>query len=333
MSELTTAVQEPLLKENKNRFVLFPIEHDDIWQYYKKAEASIWTAEEIDLHQDLSDWNDKLTEDERYFVKHVLAFFAASDGIVNENLAENFVNEVQYTEAKFFYGFQIMMENIHSETYSLLIDTLIKNPQEAKELFNAIETFDAIKKKADWALKWIDSPSFAERLIAFAAVEGIFFSGSFCSIFWLKKRGLMPGLTFSNELISRDEGLHCDFAVHLHNEHLINQVPKERIKEIIMDALEIEREFITESLPARLIGMNQDLMSQYLEFVTDRLLLELNCEKVYNSTNPFDFMEMISLQGKTNFFEKRVGDYQKAGVMKDKDDTSDSRALSFDSDF
>ncbi|MFT6871572.1 MAG: ribonucleoside-diphosphate reductase beta chain [Roseivirga sp.] len=333
MSELTTAVQEPLLKENKNRFVLFPIEHDDIWQYYKKAEASIWTAEEIDLHQDLSDWNDKLTEDERYFVKHVLAFFAASDGIVNENLAENFVNEVQYTEAKFFYGFQIMMENIHSETYSLLIDTLIKNPQEAKELFNAIETFDAIKKKADWALKWIDSPSFAERLIAFAAVEGIFFSGSFCSIFWLKKRGLMPGLTFSNELISRDEGLHCDFAVHLHNEHLINQVPKERIKEIIMDALEIEREFITESLPVRLIGMNQDLMSQYLEFVTDRLLLELNCEKVYNSTNPFDFMEMISLQGKTNFFEKRVGDYQKAGVMKDKDDTSDSRALSFDSDF
>ncbi len=333
MSELTTAVQEPLLKENKNRFVLFPIQHDDIWQYYKKAEASIWTAEEIDLHQDLTDWNDKLTEDERYFVKHILAFFAASDGIVNENLAENFVNEVQYTEAKFFYGFQIMMENIHSETYSLLIDTYIKNPQEANELFNAIETFDAIKKKADWALKWIESPSFAERLIAFAAVEGIFFSGSFCSIFWLKKRGLMPGLTFSNELISRDEGLHCDFAVHLHNEHLINKVPQERIKEIIMDALEIEREFITESLPVRLIGMNQDLMSQYLEFVTDRLLVELGCPKAYNSTNPFDFMEMISLQGKTNFFEKRVGDYQKAGVMKDKDDTSDSRALSFDADF
>ncbi len=333
MSELTTAVQEPLLKENKNRFVLFPIQHDDIWQYYKKAEASIWTAEEIDLHQDLTDWNDKLTDDERYFVKHILAFFAASDGIVNENLAENFVNEVQYTEAKFFYGFQIMMENIHSETYSLLIDTYIKNPQEANELFNAIETFDAIKKKADWALKWIESPSFAERLIAFAAVEGIFFSGSFCSIFWLKKRGLMPGLTFSNELISRDEGLHCDFAVHLHNEHLINKVPQERIKEIIMDALDIEREFITESLPVRLIGMNSDLMVQYLEFVTDRLLLELGCEKAYNSTNPFDFMEMISLQGKTNFFEKRVGDYQKAGVMKDKDDTSDSRALSFDADF
>lgn len=333
MSELTTASQEPLLKENKNRFVLFPIKYDDIWQYYKKGQASFWTAEEIDLHQDLTDWNDKLNDDERYFIKHVLAFFAASDGIVNENLAENFINEVQYTEAKFFYGFQIMMENIHSETYSLLIDTYIKDPKEADQLFNAIETFDAIKKKAEWALRWIDSPSFGERLIAFAAVEGIFFSGSFCSIFWLKKRGLMPGLTFSNELISRDEGLHCDFAVHLHNEHLINKVPKERIKEIILDALEIEREFITESLPARLIGMNSDLMAQYLEFVTDRLLLELGCEKVYNSTNPFDFMEMISLQGKTNFFEKRVGDYQKAGVMKDKDDTSDARSLSFDADF
>ena len=233
MSEQTTAVEEPLLKENKDRFVLFPIKHDDIWQFYKKAEASFWTAEEIDLHQDLTDWNGKLNDDERYFIKHVLAFFAASDGIVNENLAENFVNEVQYTEAKFFYGFQIMMENIHSETYSLLIDTYIKDPVEADQLFHAIETFDAIKKKADWALKWIESPSFAERLIAFAAVEGIFFSGSFCSIFWLKKRGLMPGLTFSNELISRDEGLHCDFAVHLHNNHLINQVPEERIREIL----------------------------------------------------------------------------------------------------
>ncbi|HEY9116330.1 MAG TPA: ribonucleotide-diphosphate reductase subunit beta [Roseivirga sp.] len=333
MSELTTAVEEPLLKENKDRFVLFPIKHDDIWQYYKKAEASFWTAEEIDLHQDLTDWNDKLNDDERYFIKHVLAFFAASDGIVNENLAENFVNEVQYTEAKFFYGFQIMMENIHSETYSLLIDTYIKDPVEADKLFHAIETFDAIKKKADWALKWIESPSFAERLVAFAAVEGIFFSGSFCSIFWLKKRGLMPGLTFSNELISRDEGLHCDFACHLHNNHLLSQVPQERIREIIIDALDIEREFITESLPVRLIGMNSDLMAQYLEFVTDRLLVELGCPKEYNSTNPFDFMEMISLQGKTNFFEKRVGEYQKAGVMKDKDDTSNSRALSFDDDF
>mgnify|MGYP001029133039 CR=1 FL=1 len=334
MSELTTAVEEPLLKENGNRFVLFPIQHDDIWQYYKKEEASFWTAEEIDLHQDLTDWNDKLNDDERYFIKHILAFFAASDGIVNENLAENFVNEVQYTEAKFFYGFQIMMENIHSETYSLLIDTYIKDPVEANKLFNAIETFDAIKKKADWALKWIESPSFAERLIAFAAVEGIFFSGSFCSIFWLKKRGLMPGLTFSNELISRDEGLHCDFAVHLHNNHLINKVPEERIREIILNALEIEREFITESLPVRLIGMNSDLMAQYLEFVTDRLLTELNCAKEFNSTNPFDFMEMISLQGKTNFFEKRVAEYQKAGVMQEKsEDGSSNRALSFDDDF
>ncbi len=332
MSELTTNVEEPLLKENKNRFVLFPIQHDDIWNFYKKAEASIWTAEEIDLHQDLTDWNNKLNEDEQYFIKHILAFFAASDGIVNENLAENFVNEVQYTEAKFFYGFQIMMENIHSETYSLLIDTYIKDPKEADALFNAIETFDAIKKKAEWALKWIESPSFAERLIAFAAVEGIFFSGSFCSIFWLKKRGLMPGLTFSNELISRDEGLHCDFAVHLHNNHLVNKVPKERIREIIIDALDIEREFITESLPVRLIGMNSDLMAQYLEFVTDRLLVELGCEKVYNSTNPFDFMEMISLQGKTNFFEKRVGEYQKAGVMKEGDDAN-AHKFSLDEDF
>lgn len=332
MNELTTLVEEPLLKENKGRFVLFPIKHDDIWQYYKKEEASFWTAEEIDLHQDLTDWNKKLNDDERYFIKHVLAFFAASDGIVNENLAENFVNEVQYTEAKFFYGFQIMMENIHSETYSLLIDTYIKDPKEADRLFNAIETFDAIKKKAEWALRWIESPSFAERLIAFAAVEGIFFSGSFCSIFWLKKRGLMPGLTFSNELISRDEGLHCDFAVHLHNNHLVNKVPQERIKEIIIDALDIEREFILESLPVRLIGMNSDLMAQYLEFVTDRLLVELGCEKVYNSTNPFDFMEMISLQGKTNFFEKRVGEYQKAGVMKDKEEDSTNK-FSLDEDF
>lgn len=332
MSERRAITEEPLLKENKDRFVLFPIKHDDIWGYYKKAEASMWTAEEIDLHQDLTDWENKLNDDERYFIKHVLAFFAASDGIVNENLAENFINEVQYTEAKFFYGFQIMMENIHSETYSLLIDTYIKNPKEADELFHAIENFDAIKKKAEWALKWIESPSFGERLIAFAAVEGIFFSGSFCSLFWLRKRGLMPGLTFSNELISRDEGLHCDFAVHLHNQHLINKVPKERIKEIIIDALDIEREFITESLPVRLIGMNSDLMTQYLEFVADRLLMELECEKVYNSTNPFDFMEMISLQGKTNFFERRVGEYQKAGVMKEGDDP-DAHKFSMDEDF
>src|SRR5210317_2381752 len=305
--------QEPILQENKNRFVIFPIQHDDIWQWYKKQEASFWTAEEIDLHQDVVDWK-KLSDDERYFLKHILAFFAASDGIVNENLAENFVNEVQYSEAKFFYGFQIMMENIHSETYSLLIDTYVKDEKEKNTLFKAIENFPAIKKKADWALKWIESPSFAERLIAFAAVEGIFFSGAFCSIFWLKKRGLMPGLTFSNELISRDEGMHCDFAVHLHNHHLVNKVPQERITQIITEALTIEREFITESLPVDLIGMNSRLMVQYLEFVADRLLGELNCPKVYNSENPFDFMDMISLEGKTNFFEKRVSDYRKAGV-------------------
>jgi ribonucleoside-diphosphate reductase beta chain len=321
---------EPILKENKDRFVIFPIKHHDLWEWYKKCEASFWTAEEIDLHQDLTDWSTKLNDDERYFVKHILAFFAASDGIVNENLAENFVNEVQYSEAKFFYGFQIMMENIHSETYSLLIDTYVKDDAEKDNLFNAIEVFPAIKKKADWALKWIESDSFAERLIAFAGVEGIFFSGAFCSIFWLKKRGLMPGLTFSNELISRDEGVHCDFAVHLHNNHLVNKVPKERIKQIITNALDIEKEFITESLPVSLIGMNAKLMTQYLEFVTDRLLVELQCEKIYNVTNPFDFMDMISLQGKTNFFEKRVSEYQKAGVLNN--DTR-SEEISFDEDF
>ncbi|CAL2080188.1 ribonucleotide-diphosphate reductase subunit beta [Tenacibaculum sp. 190524A02b] len=319
---------EPILQENKDRFVIFPIQHNDLWEWYKKQQACFWTAEEIDLHSDLNDWNNKLTDDERYFIKHILAFFAASDGIVNENLAENFVNEVQYSEAKFFYGFQIMMENIHSETYSLLIDTYIKNEEEKDKLFKAIEVFPAIKKKAEWALKWIDSDSFAERLIAFAAVEGIFFSGSFCSIFWLKKRGLLPGLTFSNELISRDEGMHCDFAVHLHNNHLVNKVPKERISEIIISALDIEREFITESLPVSLIGMNAKLMTQYLEYVTDRLLVEFGCKKVYESTNPFDFMEMISLEGKTNFFEKRVSEYQKAGVK-----SGGTGNISFDADF
>jgi ribonucleoside-diphosphate reductase beta chain len=293
-------------------------------------EASFWTAEEIDLSSDLNDWNNKLNNDERYFIKHILAFFAASDGIVNENLAENFVSEVQYAEAKFFYGFQIMMENIHSESYSLLIDTYVKDEQEKDDLFNALEVFPAIKKKANWALKWIESPSFAERLIAFAAVEGIFFSGAFCSIYWLKKRGLMPGLTFSNELISRDEGVHCDFAVHLHNHHLINKVPKDRIRGIIVDALNIEREFITESLPVSLIGMNAGLMTQYLEFVADRLLVELGCDREYNTANPFDFMDMISLQGKTNFFEKKVAEYQKAGVM---NTDVDANKISFTADF
>jgi ribonucleoside-diphosphate reductase beta chain len=324
------ASSEPILQENKNRFVIFPIKHHDIWEWYKKMEASFWTAEEIDLSQDLNDWNNKLNDEERYFIKHILAFFAASDGIVNENLAENFVNEVQYAEAKFFYGFQIMMENIHSETYSLLIDTYVKDETERDELFNALEIFPAIKKKADWALKWIESDSFAERLIAFAAVEGIFFSGAFCSIYWLKKRGLMPGLTFSNELISRDEGVHCDFAVHLHNHHLVNKVPKTRIREIIVDALKIEREFITESLPVSLIGMNAGLMTQYLEFVADRLLVELGCDREYNTSNPFDFMDMISLQGKTNFFEKKVAEYQKAGVM---NTDSEAQKITFDADF
>ena len=320
---------EPILQENNGRFVLFPIEHNDIWEFYKKQEASFWTAEEIDLSQDLRDW-EKLTDGERHFISHVLAFFAASDGIVNENLAENFVSEVQYTEAKFFYGFQIAMENIHSETYSLLIDTYIKDSKEKDFLFNAIDTLPFVKKKADWALRWIDEGSFAERLIAFAAVEGIFFSGSFCSIFWLKKRGLMPGLTFSNELISRDEGLHCDFACLLYNNHLVNKLPNEKVIEIITTAVDMEKEFVTEALPVKLIGMNAELMCQYIEFVADRLLAELNCEAVYNATNPFDFMELISLQGKTNFFEKRVAEYQKAGVLKSEDHAT---KFSLDEDF
>ena len=307
---------EKILVDNPGRFVLFPIEHHDLWKLYKQQEACFWTAEEIDLGQDIYDWENKLNADEQHFVKHVLAFFAASDGIVNENIAMNFVNAVQYTEAKMFYGFQIMMENIHSETYSLLIDTYIKDKEEQNKLFNAIETVPAIKRKAEWALKYIENGTFVERLIAFAAVEGIFFSGSFCSIFWLKKRGLMPGLTFSNELISRDEGMHCDFACHLFNHHIQNKLTQQQIKDIICGALEIEKEFILEALPVRLIGMNSELMSQYLEFVTDRLLVALGVPKVYNSENPFDFMQNIALQGKTNFFEKRVAEYQKAGVNK-----------------
>lgn len=320
---------EPILKEDPNRFVLFPIKHDDIWAFYKKSEASFWTAEEIDLGPDLHDWEHKLNDDERYFIKHILAFFAASDGIVNENLAENFVAEVQYTEAKFFYGFQIAMENIHSETYSLLIDTYIKDKAEKGKLFNAVETIPCVKKKADWALRWIENGSFAERLVAFAAVEGIFFSGSFCSIFWLKKRGLMPGLSFSNELISRDEGMHCDFACLLYNDHLINKLSKETVTGIIKDAVEIEKEFVTDALPVSLIGMNAKLMQQYIEFVADRLLAELGCDKIWNSENPFDFMEMISLQGKTNFFEKRVAEYQKSGVA----NGTENQVFKLDEDF
>jgi len=305
---------EKILQENKDRFVLFPIKYHDIWEMYKKAESSFWTAEEIDLLQDLQDWNNKLNKDEKHFIKHVLAFFAASDGIVNENLAVNFLNEVQFPEARCFYGFQVMIENIHSETYSLLIDTYIKDPEEKHKLFHAIDTIPCVGKKAEWALRWIKNGTFVERLIAFAAVEGIFFSGSFCSIFWLKKRGLMPGLSFSNELISRDEGLHCDFACLLYTRYIENKLPEETVKQIITDAVSIEKEFVVDAIPVKLIGMNADLMCQYIEFVADRLLVALGCSKVYNATNPFDFMEMISLQGKTNFFEKRVSEYKKAAV-------------------
>jgi ribonucleoside-diphosphate reductase beta chain len=322
-------LNEPLLKDNPNRFVLFPIEHNDIWKFYKTSEASFWTAEEIDLVQDLTDWDAKLNDDERHFIKHVLAFFAASDGIVNENLAENMVREVQYTEAKFFYGFQIMMENIHSETYSLLIDTYIKDPKEKDYLFHAIDNVPCVKKKADWALRWISQGSFQERLIAFAAVEGIFFSGSFCSIFWLKKRGLMPGLTFSNELISRDEGLHCDFACLLYNDHIVNKLPTEQVRQIIADAVTIEKEFVVDAIPVALLGMNADEMCKYIEFVADRLLSTLGAGKMFNVENPFPWMDMISIQGKTNFFEKRVGDYQKAGVMAEKA----KQVFSLDEDF
>jgi len=307
---------EPLLQENPHRFVLFPIKYHEIWQMYKKAEASFWTAEEIDLSKDLHDWNNRLNDDERYFISHVLAFFAASDGIVNENLVERFSGEVQIPEARCFYGFQIMMENIHSETYSLLIDTYIKEPKQRTYLFDAIDTIPCIRKKADWAIRWIQdrNSTFAQRLVAFAAVEGIFFSGSFASIFWLKKRGLMAGLTFSNELISRDEGLHTDFACLLFS-HLKNRPSRQAVQDVITEAVVIEQEFLTEALPCALLGMNSKLMKQYIEFVADRLLVALGNDKYYKVTNPFDFMENISLAGKTNFFEKRVGDYQKAGVM------------------
>jgi len=325
-----TVEEEPLLKENPQRFVILPINYDDIWKMYKKAMASFWTAEEIDLSMDLADWA-KLKDDEKHFIKHVLAFFAASDGIVNENLVERFMQEVQVPEARCFYGFQIAMENIHSETYSLLIDTYIKDPAERHQLFNAIETVPAVQKKAKWALNWInaDNASYAERIVAFASVEGIFFSGSFAAIFWLKKRGLMPGLTFSNELISRDEGLHTDFACLMYK-HLVNKLSEKRVLQIVCEAVEIEIEFLTEALPCRLIGMNGDLMSQYIKYVADRLLLELGCNKVYNVENPFDFMENISLDGKTNFFEKRVGEYQKAGVMTA---NAEDRQFNLDADF
>lgn len=307
-------MNEPILVPNDNRFVIFPIEHEDIWEFYKNSIDAMWTEKEIDLSKDLDHWNNKLNDNERFFIKNILAFFAASDGIVNENLAVNFCNEVQYSEARFFYGFQIMMENIHSLMYSLLIDTYISDTKERNECFKAIEYMPPVKKKAEWALKWIESESFVERLIAFVAVEGIFFSGSFCSIFYLKSRGLMPGLCDSNTFISRDEAMHADFAIHLLNNHIVNRPTKERITQIFLSALEIEKEFITESLPVSLIGMNADLMKQYLEFVVDGLLTQLNCEKVFNARNPFEFMNQIALKTKTNFFEGRSTEYKTADL-------------------
>jgi len=313
---MTNPLLQPL---DKSRFVLFPIQHDKVWEMYKQAEASFWTAEEIDLQQDLADWG-LLTEGEQHFIKHILAFFAASDGIVNENLVLNFMREVQIPEARCFYGYQVMIENVHSETYSLLIDTYISDNYEKTYLFNALDEVPAVKQKGEWALKWIKSDDFVRRLVAFAAVEGIFFSGSFCALFWLKKRGLMPGLTFSNELISRDEGLHTDFACLLYNDYVTDKLSEEEIKEIILDALEIEKVFITEALPVKLIGMNSESMLQYLEFVADRLLVSLGCSKHYNSDNPFDFMRNIALERKSNFFEVRVAEYSKSGVGKKTED-------------
>jgi ribonucleoside-diphosphate reductase beta chain len=302
---------EKILVENPSRFVIFPIEHNDIWEFYKQHQAAFWTAEEVDLTNDIRDW-ETLTDNEKYFIKNVLSFFAASDGIVNENLAENFYREVQYPEAKFFYGFQLAMENIHSLMYSLLIDTYISNAKEKDECFNAIDRLPAVQKKAKWALDWIENASFAERLVAFAAVEGIFFSGSFCSIFWMKSRGIMQGLCNANSLIFKDENLHCDFAIHLLNNHLEDKPSEKRIKEILLSALEIEKEFITESLPVSLIGMNSNLMKQYLEFVVDGLLMKMGCSKEFNVEQPFKFMEQIAVETKGNFFESRTMEYQKA---------------------
>jgi ribonucleoside-diphosphate reductase beta chain len=315
--------KELILESNPDRFVIFPIQHNDIWEFYKMHQAAFWTAEEIDLTNDIRDW-ETLSDNERYFIKNILSFFAASDGIVNENLAENFYTEVQYPEAKFFYGFQLMMENIHSLMYSLLIDTYITEPSEKDECFHAIDKLPAVAKKAKWALDWIEKASFQERLIAFAAVEGIFFSGSFCSIFWLKSRGIMQGLCNENALIFKDENLHCDFAIHLLNNHVKNRPSEARIKEILLSALEIEKEFITESLPVSLIGMNSNLMKQYLEFVVDGLLVKLNCSKVFNVEQPFKFMEQIAVETKGNFFESRTVEYQKAKL---------NETLSFTDDF
>ena len=316
-------MKENILELNPNRFVIFPIEHNDIWEFYKQHQAAFWTAEEVDLTNDIRDW-ETLTDNEKYFIKNVLSFFAASDGIVNENLAENFYREVQYPEAKFFYGIQLAMENIHSLMYSLLIDTYINNPKEKDECFNAIDRLPAVQKKAKWALEWIENASFAERLVAFAAVEGIFFSGSFCSIFWMKSRGIMQGLCNANSLIFKDENLHCDFAIHLLNNHLENKPSEKRIKEILLSALEIEKEFITESLPVSLIGMNSNLMKQYLEFVVDGLLVKMGCSKEFNVEQPFKFMEQIAMETKGNFFESRTMEYQKAKL---------NETISFTDDF
>ena len=322
---------EPLLNEEKKRYVLFPLQEDDIWNMYKKAMASFWTVEEVDLSKDLNDW-EKLSVNEKHFIENILAFFAGSDGIVVDNLAQRFMNDIKVPEAVCFYGFQVAIENIHSEMYSLLIDTYIKDNNKKMKLFNGIDTIPSVGKKAKWGIKWIndEQSNFATRLVAFASIEGIFFSGSFCALFWLKKRGLMPGLTSSNELISRDEGLHTEFAVLIYNK-LTNRLPQETIYEIICEAVEIEKEFIIDSIPCRLIGMNSDMMSQYIEFVADRLLSQLGYEKKFNSKNPFDFMEMISLEGKTNFFEKRVMDYSKANVGLT--NNANNRTLVLDADF
>jgi len=316
-------MNEPILNEENNRFVIFPIQHQELWKFYKDQQAAFWRVEEVDLSDDKKDW-DNLSDEERFFIKNTLSFFAASDGIVSTNIAENFVREVQYAEAKFYYGFQIMMENIHSEMYSLLIDTYIKDIKERNECFNAMEHMPIVAKKANWALKWVESDNFAERLIAFAAVEGIFFAASFCSIFWLKSKGIMKGLCQSNTFIQRDEGQHCDFAIHLLNNHVVNKPSKEKITEILLEALAIEIEFATESLPVALIGMNNKLMKQYLEFVTDQLLIQMGCPPVFNVIQPFDFMGQIALKGKQNFFEGRPTEYKKSDL---------SGKMTFDEDF
>ena len=329
-STTNDSIIEPILKENPARFVLFPIQYKKLWDAYKKAESSFWTAEEIDFSKDLDDWK-KLSDNEQYFIKNIIAFFAGSDGIVLENLVGNFCNEIQIPEARCFYGFQIAIENIHSEVYSLLIDTYIQDSAEKTHLFNAIEEIPCVKNKADWAIKWMspDNASFAERVVGFAVVEGIFFSGSFCAVFWLKKRGLLPGLTFSNELISRDEGMHTDFAVLIYH-MLVNKLSDTTIYQIVREAVEIEKNFITESIPCAMIGMNAELMCQYIEYVADRLIVQLGYSKLFNSPNPFDFMQLISMENKTNFFEKRVSEYSLANVNVS---SQNNEAITFDASF